>query len=217
MSWLDSLEEIRKTDWSEAEDSERADKASEVVSMCAYAGGVTALVPVPLADLALLLPVHSVMVMTVGHIYGRPMSQTEAKRIALELGAVAGLSFAGTAAISALKRLVMPGLGGLLSVTATFALTWGLGRASMSYFQNPDLSREDLKKVFDDAMKEGKKNFSKDAFDRFRSKNEGVEVPEDESPESAPSDEPPKSEAPAEKPKPADPPDESLRPKKRDL
>lgn len=214
MAWLDRLEEIRKRDWSKAPKEERAEKAHEVVMMSSYAGAVAALMPVPLADLALLLPVHSVMVMTLGHVHGRPLSQAEARRVVLELGAVAGLSFAGVAAISALKRLVMPGLGGLLSASATFALTWGLGRVASAYFENPELSREELKTRFDEAMREGKKHFSKDAFDRFRKEHSKDESSSEAKP--AETDEDAKSETsrPSTPSAPADP---SVRPPKRTL
>lgn len=214
MSWLDTLEEIRNKDWTTASGKEREDKSREVVNICAYGASLTAIVPVPLADLALLLPVHSAMVMTVGHIYGRKITQTEAARIALELGAVAGFSFGAVAAISALKKLLLPAVGGLLSIPATFALTWGLGRASMTYFEKPELSRDELKKVFDDAMKEGKAIFSPEQFERFREKNKDAKPPEVK-PEDAVKADAPKAEAP--KSEPPKPTDESLKKKKRTL
>jgi uncharacterized protein (DUF697 family) len=214
MSWLDTLEEVRKTDWSKVSDAERLSRAREVVNICAYAAAATSVVPVPLADLVLLLPVHTMMVMTVGHIHDRKLSKTEAKRVVVELGAVAGMTFAGGAAINALRKLFLPAIGGLLSVPATFALTWGLGRVAIDYFRNPALSREDLKKLFNDAVQEGKSSFSKEAFDRFRQKNEGAKAP-------------PVEDAPAESEtkKPTSPPQkeperttpDSVRPKKRTL
>jgi uncharacterized protein (DUF697 family) len=176
MSWLDTLQEIRERDWSKASTADRSSKAREVVNISAYAGAAAAAVPVPLADLALLLPVHTLMVMTVGHIYDRKLSGAEAKRVVLELGAVAGVTFAGRAAINALLKL-LPGVGGILSVPATFALTWGFGRLAISYFENPNVSREQLRKVFDDAMQEGKSAFSKEAFDKFRQRNAGAKAP----------------------------------------
>ncbi|MBI2375950.1 MAG: DUF697 domain-containing protein [Deltaproteobacteria bacterium] len=230
MSWLDRLEEVRKTDWASASLDARREASREVIDICSYAGGLTSLVPIPIADLALLVPVHSAMVMTVGHVYGRKINETEAKRIAVELGAVAGLSFAGSAAISALKKILMPGLGSVLGVPATFALTWGLGRASIAYFENPNMSREDLKKIFDDAVREGKSSFSKDAFDRFRKKQGGAPPPLNEDAperehEPASSARPEHKEATSERPvrtesssRPKDEPkDPSLRPKKRTM
>jgi uncharacterized protein (DUF697 family) len=170
MSWLDSLEEVRRRDWAAAPRVEQDSTAREVVDICAYGGCLSAVVPIPLADLAILLPVHSVMVMTIGHVYGRSITQTEAKRIAVELGAVAGMSFAGIAALGALKRILLPGVGGLLSIPASFALTWGLGRVAIAYFADPTLSRDDLKRVFDEALREGRSVFSPEALERFRQK-----------------------------------------------
>lgn len=216
MSWLDTLEEVRKRDWSSATLAERESKAKEIINICGYGACVGAIVPIPLADLAILLPVHSMMVMTVGHIYGRNMTQTEAKKIALELGAVAGLSFAGAAAISAIKRLLLPVVGGLLSVPATFALTWGLGQASISYFKTPNQSREELKKVFEDALKEGKAVFSPEAFERFRARHADEKAPGTTSVPPTPAG-PAPAPAEAEAAEPATPEAETLRPKKRTL
>jgi len=124
-----------------------------------------------------LLPIHTAMVMTVGHVYGRPVSRTEAARVAVELGAIAGLTMAGTAALSALRKILLPGVGGVLAAPASFALTWGLGKAAIEYFQSPELSRERLQVVFKDAMKEGKSLFSRERFDAFRNRyGEGRDV-----------------------------------------
>ncbi|MBX2811331.1 MAG: DUF697 domain-containing protein [Myxococcales bacterium] len=159
MSWLDTLAEIRKTDWSKVPDPEREATALEVIQMASYAAATAAVVPLPMVDIALLLPVHTAMVMTVGHVHGRNVSDAEAKRVALELGAVAGLTLAGRAALSVLRKILLPGLGGVLAAPASFAVTYALGRAANAYFSDPELSREDLKKVFSDAFKEGKSSY----------------------------------------------------------
>lgn len=216
MSWLDTFEEIRSTDWSQATEAEREAKASEVVTITAYAGATAAVVPLPFVDLALLLPFHSAMVMTVGHIYGRPVTKTEAKRVVLELGAVAGVTMAGRAAITALKKLLLPGLGGVLAAPASFAVTWGFGRLSIAYFQNPQLSKDELRKVFSSAVSEASGIFSKETFERFRRETKDAPPPGPEpsgEPEDAerhaPTAEPTGEEAPSRK--------ETLRPKKRSL
>ncbi len=61
MSWLETLEDIRKKNWTDATAAERKSAADEVVAMSAYAGALTAVVPVPIADLAQLLPVHTAL------------------------------------------------------------------------------------------------------------------------------------------------------------
>jgi len=209
MSWLDSLDEVKKRDWANAPVDEQRAKAREVVDVCAYGGCLAAVVPVPLMDLAILLPVHSAMVMTIGHVFGRSITQTEAKKIVLELGAVAGLAFVGAAAISAIKRLLLPGVGGLLSIPATFALTWGVGRATIAYFENPNLARDELKRVFEEAMKEGKNVFSPEAFEQFRKRVKEEPAPDNEQPPEDEKTKPPvyapKPEAEAPKPAPEAP------------
>jgi uncharacterized protein (DUF697 family) len=211
MSWLDTLAEIRKKNWSEAPDEDKRRSANDVAMMSSYAGAAASVVPIPLAEMAILIPIHTTMVMTIGHIYGRPITKTEAKRVVVELGAVAGLSLAARAAVSALKKLVMPALGGVIAAPVTFALTWGLGRVSIAYFQNPHLSRDELKKIFHDAVKEGKDAFSMETLERFRRKEEEPEAePESQAPDAK--EEPPPEDA-EERRQAA----ESLKPKKRSM
>lgn len=193
MSWLDTLSEIRATDWSQAPEPEREAKAREVVMISGYASAAAAVVPVPFVDLALLLPFHSAMVMTIGHVFGRPLSDTEAKRVVVELGAVAGVTVGARAALTALKKTFLPGVGGVLAAPASFAGTWALGRVTIEYFKNPGLSRDELRKVFKDALTEAGKIFSKETFDRFR----GKAPPDDADVSEVPSEDPP-AESPPE-------------------
>jgi uncharacterized protein (DUF697 family) len=216
MSWLDTLEEIRKKDWTSASEDERARASKDVILMASSASAAGSMVPVPFVDLAILIPIHTAMVMTIGHIHGRPITKTEAKRVVVELGAVAGLSLAGRAAVSALKKLVMPAVGGVVAAPMTFAITFGLGRVTVAYFHNPHLSRDQLSKIFEDAVKEGKAAFSMEALERFRAKEESADAEDD-------GEAPPPPEAKKEEPR--DPVDaeerrqasESLRPKKRSM
>ena len=219
MSWLDTFAAIRETDWSKVPEPERETQAREVVTITAYGSAASSAVLVPFVDLALLLPIHTAMVMTVGSIYGRKLSSAEAKRVAVELGAIAGVTLAGHAALSLVKKLI-PGLGwvtALATAASSFAITWGFGQLTVAYFKHPELSREDLTKVFKDAMAEGANLFSKDAFDRFRSEH-ADEVPQPE-PEAEPEAAAPEaSDAPEPEASPEDHEKaESMRPKKRSL
>lgn len=162
MTWLESLAEIRKTDWSKVPEPERTAAAREVMTVASYAAAASAVVPIPLVDAALLIPIHTTMVMTIGHVHGRNLSDAEAKRVALELGAVAGVTMAGRVALSALKKFFLPGIGGVLAAPASFAVTWALGQVAQAYFTDPSISREDLKTVFSEAFKEGKSSYSTD-------------------------------------------------------
>lgn len=150
---------------------ERQAAARQITEVAAYASASAALIPLPVADLVVLIPVHTAMVMTMAHVYGRVLTETAAKRVLVELGAVAGVTAAGKLASGLLLRVLLPGIGGFLNAPATFALTWAFGRVAEAYFKNPELSRAELKTLFQDGMKSGRSAFNeadlKDYTDRL--------------------------------------------------
>ncbi|MBL9038470.1 MAG: DUF697 domain-containing protein [Archangium sp.] len=164
MSWLDTLEDVRRKDFSKTPAAQREKTAREVVNMASYACAVVAISPIPFSDAVLMLPMQTAMVMTVGHIYGRKVTQADAKALIVELGATAG---AGLLARQGIKAL-LPMVGALLTVPAAFAANWGIGRVAMEYFRNPGTPSDQLKKVYATAKDEGSKLFSKARFDAFR-------------------------------------------------
>ncbi len=164
MSWLDTLEDIRKKDFSASPEADRDKAARDVVNMASYGCAVVAVSPIPFSDAVLSLPMQSAMVMTVGHVYGRKVTQADAKDLILELGAVAGIGMLARQGIKAL----LPVVGALLTVPAAYAMNWAIGRAAMEYFRNPEMPGEQLKKVYETARDEGARMFSKERFDAFR-------------------------------------------------
>jgi uncharacterized protein (DUF697 family) len=164
MSWLDTLDDIRKKNFAKAPAAARDEAARDVINMASYACAVVAVSPIPFSDAVLMLPVQSAMVMTVGHIYGRKVTQADAKALIVELATTAGIGLLARQGIKAL----LPVVGALLTVPAAFAANWGIGRVAMEYFQNPGAPAEQLKKVYQSAKKEGSSLFSKDRFDAFR-------------------------------------------------
>lgn len=164
MSWLDTLEDIRKKDFSKVPMKARDKAARDVVNLGSYACAVVAVSPIPFSDAVLMLPVQSAMVITVGHVYGRKLTQADAKSLILELGATAGIGLLARQGIKAL----LPVVGALLTVPAAFAMNWAIGRVAMEYFRNPGMPREQLRQVFESAKAEGSKLFSRERFDAFR-------------------------------------------------
>jgi len=163
MSWLDTLDDIRRKDFTRAKPADREKAARDVVNMASYGCAVVAVSPIPFSDAVLMLPVQSAMVMTVGHIYGRKLTEADARDLLLELGTTAGI---GLLARQGLKAL-LPVVGALLTIPAAYATSWAMGRVAMEYFQNPGTPREHLRKVYEPARKEGKDLFSKARFDAF--------------------------------------------------
>lgn len=164
MSWLDTLEDIRKKDFAKVPAAKRDKAARDVVNMASYACAVVAVSPVPFSDAVLMVPVQSAMVMTVGHVYGRKVTQADAKDLVLELGTTVGVGILARQGIKAL----LPVVGALLTVPAAFAMNWAIGRVAMEYFKTPGLPRDQLKKIYESAKEEGAKLFSRERFDAFR-------------------------------------------------
>lgn len=175
MSWLDTLEDIRKKDFSKVPVAKRDQAARDVVNMASYGCAVVAVSPIPFSDAVLSLPMQSAMVMTVGHVYGRKVTQADAKSLILELGTVAG---AGMLVRQGIKAL-LPVVGALLTVPAAFAMNWAIGRVAMEYFKNPGMPKDQLRKVYEAARDEGSKLFSRERFDAFRKSRTAKVEPED--------------------------------------
>lgn len=182
MSWLDTLEDIRKKDFSKSPAADRDKAARDVINMGSYACAVVSVSPIPFSDAMLMLPVQSAMVMTIGHIYGRTLTRADAKELVLELATTAGFGMLARQGIKAL----LPVVGALLTVPAAFAANWAIGRVAMEYFRNPGATHEQLKKVYEAAKSEGKSLFSKDRFNDFKTEapepteDDGAEVEEQE-------------------------------------
>ena len=187
MSWLDTLEDIRKKDFSQSSEADRDKAARDVVNMTSYGCAVIAVSPMPFSDALLMLPIQSGMVMTVGHIYGRKVTKAAASELIVELGTAAGASILARQGIKAL----LPVVGALLTIPAAFAANWAIGRVAIEYFKNPGMTKEQMRKVYAAAKSEGSKLFSRDAFARFRK----------EKPAEAESAAPKKKRAPAKKKK----------------
>lgn len=177
MSWLDTLEDIRKKDFTKAPMAKRDQAARDVVNMASYACAVVAVSPIPFSDAVLMLPVQSAMVVTVGHVYGRKVTEADAKSLIVELAVTAGLGLLARQGIKA----ILPVFGALLTVPAAFAMNWGIGRVAMEYFRNPGMPREQLRKIYEAAKDEGSAMFSRDRFDMFR-KSTAAPTKEDEAP-----------------------------------
>jgi uncharacterized protein (DUF697 family) len=179
MSWLDTLEDIRSKDFAASKASERDKAGRDVINMASYACAVVAVSPIPFSDAVLMLPVQSAMVMTLGHVYGRKLTQADSKKLIVELGATAGVSLLARQGIKAL----LPVVGALLTVPAAYAANWAIGRVAMEYFKNPEAAPDQLKKVYQQAKEEGAKLFSKERFEQFRHRQSQDEPDEEVSDE----------------------------------
>ncbi|MBK7862988.1 MAG: DUF697 domain-containing protein [Archangiaceae bacterium] len=164
MSWLDTLDAIRTKDFSKAPKKARDEAARDVVNLCSYGCAVVAVSPIPFSDAIVMLPIQSAMVITVGHIYGRKLTEADAKDLVLELGATAGLGMLARQ----LVKGILPVFGALLTIPAAFAANWGMGHVAIEYFRQPGASKDRLRQVYAEAKREAGAMFSREAFEKFR-------------------------------------------------
>lgn len=198
MSWLDTLEDIRKKDFSKAKQEDRDKAARDVVNLASYSCAVVAVSPIPFSDAVLMLPIQSAMVMTVGHVYGRKLTQADAKELIVELGTTAGVGLLARQGIKAL----LPVVGALLTVPAAFAANWAIGRVAMEYFRTPGLPADQLKRIYQAAREEGASLFSAERFEFFRKKGvaKAPEAKDEPAPKAAKPKRARKPRAPKKKP-----------------
>jgi uncharacterized protein (DUF697 family) len=168
MSWLDSLKAAAKGNPKTMSPRERARIADDIVTMSSMGAAAVTYAPVPLTDFVLVTPVQASMVMAVGHISGRELDYEESKHIVLELASVCGLSLLAQKGFATLSKIFLPGLGGVLAGPYAFGVTYGMGRVAIRYFEDREHSRESLRRIFEDAVKEAKTLFSLEKLEEFR-------------------------------------------------
>lgn len=117
-----------------------------VTRTCFYAAGI-GLIPVPLADAALILGVQMLMIKQIGDVFGVPFKKQIVKSL---IGSLAG----NLGAVGAVKFI--PGLGTTLGAAAVsvggVAVTYALGQVFMQHFARggdiDDFQAEDWKESF---------------------------------------------------------------------
>lgn len=176
MAWLDTLKKATRGGKAGAQfpPKERKAAARDLVRMSALGAGAITLAPLPFVDFVAITPVQAAMVMAVGRVYGRELSMKEAKAVLLELASICGAGLLARQVFTTATKFLLPGLGGVLSAPYAFAVTWAMGEVSIGYFEDPS-ARAKLRQVFEDALAEGKRLFSREAVEEFRRKR-GAEV-----------------------------------------
>ncbi|MBS2029081.1 MAG: DUF697 domain-containing protein [Deltaproteobacteria bacterium] len=177
MGWLDTLKKAAQGPARhDLTPEQRKAAARDLVQMSSLAAGAVVLAPIPLVDFVAITPIQAAMVMAVGRVHGRVLNLKEAKSVLVELASVCGAGLLARQLFTTATKFLLPGLGGVLSAPYAFAVTWAMGQVATKYFEDPS-ARETLKQVFEDALAEGKRLFSREAVEEFRRKR-GAEVDE---------------------------------------
>ena len=175
MAWLDTLKKTAQGPARHDLTPEAREKACrELVQMSALGAAAVTFAPLPFVDFVAITPIQASMVMAVGRVHGRELSLGEAKTVLVELASVCGAGLLARQVFATASKFLLPGLGGILSAPYAFAATWAMGQVAIKYFESPG-TRDKLAQVFEDALAEGKRLFSREALDEFRRKR-GAEV-----------------------------------------
>lgn len=139
---------------------EKEDAAKALTEKCGYAAAALTILPIPLSEVIAVMPIHVGMVMGIGHIYDVELTADSATQLILRIGATVGLSLVGSRLATTAAKLLLPGLGGLISAPFMYASTLAIGMVARVYFESQgQVSDDDMKAVYDAALKKAKSSF----------------------------------------------------------
>lgn len=98
----------------------------------AIAGGIGA-IPIPLSDMAILIPLQMLLISIIGGLSCRPFTGGTAYEYLSAAGVNLSVGFGARELFRQLIKLV-PGLGSAVSAAVAATTTWGIGKAAEAYF-----------------------------------------------------------------------------------
>ncbi|MGE0706998.1 MAG: DUF697 domain-containing protein [Planctomycetota bacterium] len=140
--------------------AERDEAARDLSEKCGYAAAALTILPIPLSEVVAVMPLHVGMVVGIGNIYGADVTRDSAQHLILRIGATVGLSLIGSRLATTAAKVLLPGLGGLISAPFMYASTIGIGTVARIYFENQgQLSDAEIKSLYNDQFKQAKQRF----------------------------------------------------------
>lgn len=127
--------------------------AMRLVGTATSVSFVVGATPLPIADLALLIPLQSSMLTGIVYASGRSLGPRAVSEWLAVLGASVGAGVGLREAVRAALKLV-PGVGATISGAVAATGTWALGVAAVRYFID-GASAEEARAAFDRAAEEG--------------------------------------------------------------
>ena len=140
-------------------------RARALIYSNAVVAAAVAAIPIPVADVLVILPLQLAMVTAIGSLYGVDVSWRRAVELLTTLGAGIGLR-------EAARQLVklVPGWGSAVSAGIAFGGTAALGELAMLLFKNEvGLDPEELRRVYEAAARK-----ARGRYDDQRPEVEGV-------------------------------------------
>jgi uncharacterized protein (DUF697 family) len=137
----------------------QTDQARDITEKCGYAAAALTILPIPGSEVLAVMPLHVGMVVKIGQIYGVDLDRDTATHLIMRIGATVGLSLVGSRVATTAAKLLLPGLGGLISAPFMYASTIAIGRVAELYFQSGGLDDREMKAVYQETLKRAKGSF----------------------------------------------------------
>jgi uncharacterized protein (DUF697 family) len=145
----------------ERTDLDKDEKVDKIINIYSWICATIAIQPIPFADLFILSPIQIIMGEKIGKIRGYSLLNNSPSNILKEITGALGLGIlAQQIAIGAYKTII-PFYGAVTTIPMVYGLTYGIGQV-MDYYiltkmSNSIPNKEEMKKIYKQSEKEGKK------------------------------------------------------------
>lgn len=120
-----------------------------------WAAGIV-LFPIPFADLVLLMPVQTAMVISIGKAYG---VKDPPEKMLAHIAAACGASVFGQITTMFVSSFI-PIIGKIVTAPFVYGWTYGLGEVAMRYFETQgEINKDEMKQLFKQASKSATRAF----------------------------------------------------------
>jgi len=139
-------------------------KVSHITHIACATCAAVAIQPIPFADIFVLTPIQAYFASRIAAIRGVPVSESDASDWVKEIIGIVGMAIIAQQIAIGIWKLVTFGLGGVLTIPLVYGLTYAVMKVADAYFsakaRNEKLSDEQIKKVWKNAFRDGKKKGS---------------------------------------------------------
>lgn len=143
-------------------DDERVDR---IRHQACLACAVTAIQPIPFADIFILTPMQGAFASQIAAIRGVKISENDGQEWAKQIISLLGMGFLAQQIAIGIWKTVTWGAGGLLTIPLVYGLTYGVMSTVDAYFKHKakgiELPDHELRALFKSSMKIGKQEAQK--------------------------------------------------------
>ena len=158
------------------DDLSNDEKITKIIKIFSTACAAVAVQPIPFADIFVLTPIQALMGTRIAAIRGVSVSEEKASKIITEIASVVGMGLMAQQAVIGAYKVGLPGLGGFMTIPLVYGLTYAIGKVMDTYFikkkRNQNFNPEELKKNFNEIMKQKKKEGKKIRKEIWKSKDD---------------------------------------------